>query len=220
MKLARKSRLLGVVVVALALTLALVLAGCGGSTEETTTTAAPTTTAGADTTMTSAPVSTSVPATDSTSTTTGEPGTTTTEILSSAETRLADGTIKGMGFIDAVWEEGGVRYLSIDYAEMLTGEEARQAAIEAGVIGPDEDLPNDYYIRNLNPKTREFTIAASVAITTATRSEGFDQPATWEEFLSFWSASPPEDATHLNMVPWWIVRNGHEVFSIDEQYIP
>lgn len=222
-----------VAAVIVAAMLALTSAGCGGD-ETTTTTGMPatttarpattttaesaTTTTGAATTTTG-PVTTSVPSDESTSTT--GLSTTTTEALSSAETRLPDGTIKGMGFIDLVWETGGVRYLSIDYAEFLTGEEARQAAIEAGYIRPDEDLPNDYFIRNVSSKLRRFTVSPSVAITTATRvGGGMGQSATWAEFLSFWSASPPEEAAHLSQAPWWIIRDRDQVIAIDEQYIP
>jgi hypothetical protein len=215
---AGRSRLWKMTGVVLVAAVALVLSGCGDE-PQTTTTAAPTTTTTVAPTTTTAPVTTSVPAAD-TSTTTEPSTTTTTEALSSAETRLADGTIKGMGFIDMVWEADGVRYLSIDYAEFLTGEEARQAAIEAGYIQPGEDLPNDYFIRNVNPQLREFTVATSVAITTATRSGGMDQPATWAELLSFWSGAPPEDAAHMYLVPWWIIRDGTEVIGIDEQYVP
>ena len=42
---------------------------------------------------------------------------------------------------------------------MLTGQEAVDAAVEAGYIAPGEDLPNDYFIRNENPQKREFTVA-------------------------------------------------------------
>ena len=147
-------------------TLVLAAAGCGGG--DTTTTAAPTTTQAPGTTATSEPATTTAPPTTSapitttpttagSTTTTSASGPTTTEQLSSAETRLPDGTIKGMGYIDKVWVKDGVRYLSIDYAEMLSGEEAKQAAIEDGLIKPGEDLDNDYYIRNQNPKKREFT---------------------------------------------------------------
>ncbi len=45
-------------------------------------------------------------------------------------------------------DETGAMTLGVDLAEMLTGEEARQAAIADGVIGEDEDLPNDFYIDN------------------------------------------------------------------------
>ncbi|HSM44969.1 MAG TPA: hypothetical protein VK969_08135 [Acidimicrobiia bacterium] len=45
-------------------------------------------------------------------------------------------------------DESGAMTLGVDLADMLTGEEARQAAIADGVIGEDEDLPNDFYIDN------------------------------------------------------------------------
>jgi|WetSurMetagenome_2_1015567.scaffolds.fasta_scaffold27347_4 hypothetical protein len=206
----------------------LLVAGCDGG--DTTTTAAPTTTQAPGTTATSEPATTTAPPTTSApstttpttvaSTTTSASGPTTTEQLSSAETRLPDGTIKGMGYIDTVWVKDGVRYLSIDYAEMLSGEEAKQAAIEDGLIKPGEDLDNDYYIRNQNPKKREFTVAAGVTIATQTREGGFDQPATWEEFLSFWGPKPAQDANHLKDMPWWIIRDGNQVIDISEQYIP
>ena len=210
--------------------LVLAAAGCGGG--DTTTTAAPTTTQAPGTTATSerrhhhrtadhfGSHHHARPTTAGSTTTTSASGPTTTEQLSSAETRLPDGTIKGMGYIDKVWVKDGVRYLSIDYAEMLSGEEAKQAAIEDGVIKPGEDLDNDYYIRNQNSKKREFTIAADVTIATQTREGGFDQPATWEEFLSFWGPKPADDANHLKDMPWWIIRDGSEVIDISEQYIP
>ncbi|MBN1319891.1 MAG: hypothetical protein JXA87_03525 [Thermoleophilia bacterium] len=215
--------------VALMLSVTLGLTGCGDDAESTTTLAS--TSSSVATTATTTPVTTSVPSTEPPTTTTGssttatQPSTTTTtEQLSSAETLLPDGTIKGMGFIDRVWEADGVRYLSIDYAEMLTGEEARQAAVEAGEIGPDEDLPNDYYIRNVNPKKREFTVSETVEISTSTRwapNDGWDAPCTWADFIGFWGPGPlPDGDSHLHAVPWWIIRDGTEVKSIQEQYIP
>ena len=147
-------------------------------------------------------------------------GPTTTEALSSAETRQADGTIKGLGYIDKVWVKDGVRYLSIDYAQLYFGQGAVDAAVEDGYIKKGESLDNDYYIRNQNPKKREFTVAAAVTIKTQTRAGGFDQPTTWEDFLSFWGPNLPEDDAHLKDSPWWIVRNGNEVIDINEQYLP
>ena len=47
----------------------------------------------------------------------------------------------------------------VDQAEMLSGEPARQAAIEDGVIGADEDLPNDFYIRNTEAETVTLDVA-------------------------------------------------------------
>jgi hypothetical protein len=47
-----------------------------------------------------------------------------------------------------------------------------------------------------------------------------DQPVTWNELKSFWTESPSSGAEHLRSMPWWIVRDGTEVVSIAEQYLP
>jgi hypothetical protein len=197
------------------LVLALFVAGCsiGG---DTTTTAAPTTVTSVESTTTEGPTTTVAPET----TTTEAASTTTTEALSSAEILQPDGTIKAMGYIDKVWEADGRRYISIDYAEMLTGDEAKEAAVEDGVIAPGEDLDNDYYIVNANPQKREFTVSASATFAASTFGEGMDQSVTWDELRSFWTASPPSGGEHLHDMPWWIVRDGTEVLSIAEQYLP
>jgi hypothetical protein len=220
MRSLRLSELWVMVIVALALALSMMVVGCGGG-EVTSTSAGPVTSATMETTTsTTATTSTSVTSPDTSSSTTGSSSTTTTEALSSAETRLPNGNIRAMGYIDKVWESGGTRHISIDFAEMLTGEEAKKAAVEAGEIAPGEDLPNDYFIRNVNPKKREFTVSESAVITTATLSGGMDEPATWSEFKSFWTASPPTGAEHLRAMPWWIERQGNEAISIVEQYLP
>ncbi|MFH0915070.1 MAG: hypothetical protein V1912_01310 [bacterium] len=211
-------------VVVLGLTLALVLAlvlgavGCGS--DEVTSPTVTVTTSDTVETTTSTTAETATTATSELTTTTDSSSTTTTEALSSAETRLPNGHIRAMGYIDRVWESGGVRHISIDYAEMLTGEEAKAAAVEAGDIAPGEDLPNDYFIRNINSQKREFTVAASASITTATLGGGMDEPVTWAQFKSFWAASPPAGTEHLHIMPWWIERDGYKVVSIAEQYLP
>ena len=219
----------------LAAVLALLLAGfalssaaCGSSDEETTTTAAVSTTETGEST-TSSMVE---PSTESSSTTassdvstettatTSEP-TTTTEALSSAESRLPNGNIRAMGFIDAAWEEGGTRYISIDYAEMLSGQEAIDAAHDAGAIPPEQDwVDNDYFIRNVNPMLREFAVSDSVVISTATFGSVMDLSIGWDVFESFWTEFPPEGGQHMNEMPWWIERDGNTVVSIEEQYLP
>lgn len=227
---ARKPLLWGVILGALAMLFAVALAGCGGGGSSTTTTAAApevtTTTAGSaveetTTTETILEGTTTTSMLEETTTTSLDESTTTTEKLSTAETRLANGNIKAMGFIDKVWEQGGKRYISIDYAEMLTGQEAIDAAVAAGDILPGEDLPNDYFIRNTNPAKRQFEVADPVDITTSTWHGEMDQPVTWAQFKSFWSATPPDaEAAYLRDSPWWIERDGQMVIKIDEQYLP
>ncbi|HUF16019.1 MAG TPA: hypothetical protein VMQ46_09010 [Acidimicrobiia bacterium] len=45
-------------------------------------------------------------------------------------------------------DETGEVTLGVDLAEMLTGQAAHDAAVEAGVISEGEDLPNDFFIDN------------------------------------------------------------------------
>ncbi len=227
---ARKPLFWGVILGALAMLFVVALAGCGGGGSSTTTTpTAPevtTTTAGSaveetTTTETILEGTTTTLILEETTTTSLAESTTTTEKLSSAETRLANGNIKAMGFIDKVWEQSGKRYISIDYAEMLTGQEAVDAAVAAGEILPGEDLPNDYFIRNTNPAKRQFEVSDPVDITTSTWHGEMNLPVTWAQFKSLWSATPPDaEAAYLRDSPWWIERDGQTVIKIDEQYLP
>lgn len=59
---------------------------------------------------------------------------------------LADGVY--FAFVTAGEDETGAHTMGVDLAEMLTGEEARRAAVEDGVIEEGEELPNDFYIDN------------------------------------------------------------------------
>ncbi len=175
-----------------------------------------------ETTTVSSGESTTVSSAEATTTSSSLPQTTsTTQKLISGETRLDDGKIKVMGFIDRVWESGGKRWLRIDYAEFLTGDEAREAAIKAGQLSPGEELPNDYFIRNESHTLREYQVSSSVRITTSTWHGEQEFPVTWEQFKAFWSDSPPDaDAAFLKDSPWWIIRDGSLVVRIDEQYLP
>jgi hypothetical protein len=216
---------------AVVILLATALAGCmgsGGTTTTTVTTAPVVTTtttaaAGAETTTTETILESTTTSTTVEETTTSitDGSTTTTEKLSTAETRLANGHTKAMGLIKKVWEQGGKRYISIDYAEMLTGQQAINAAVAAGVIQPGESLPNDYFIRNTNPAKRQFEVSDPVDITTSTWHGEMNMPVTWQQFKSFWSATPPDaEAVYLRDSPWWIERDGQTVIKIDEQYLP
>lgn len=59
---------------------------------------------------------------------------------------IADGT--WFAFVSVGEDETGAMTLGIDLAEMLTGEEARVAAVEDGALAEGEDVPNDFYIDN------------------------------------------------------------------------
>lgn len=75
---------------------------------------------------------------------------TTTSSTPPRENSIEDGT----HFADVIVgeDQGGRVTLGVDLADFLTGEEARQAAVDAGVIGEGEDLPNDFFIVNDDEK--------------------------------------------------------------------
>lgn len=76
-------------------------------------------------------------------------------------TDLPDG--KWFGFV-TVNGDNGPTVVTIDLAEILTGEEARRAAVEAGVIEEGEDLPNDFFIHDPDDKIEILTLADDAVI--------------------------------------------------------
>lgn len=104
--------------------------------------------------------------------------------------------------------------------EILTGEEAAAAAIEAGEIQPGESLPNEYYIQEVDPQPHGYVLSPTVSIIVLTLGDGGEQALTLEQFISIWSPSPPEGGDHLSEVPWLFEREGDFVVSLKEQYLP
>ncbi len=76
-----------------------------------------------------------------------EPTPTTDPVVDQPAHDIADG--QTFAWVMGVTGDGFV----IDPAALLSGEEARLAAVEDGVIESDEDLPNDVYIRNEDEST-------------------------------------------------------------------
>ncbi len=92
-------------------------------------------------------------------TTTAPPTTTTSPDQPPA---LEDGEWFGFVTMDST---GGVIQLLIDPAEMLSGQEAHDAAVEAGFITEDQDLPNDFFIANPETRTYLVPVTGDTAIT-------------------------------------------------------
>jgi len=66
--------------------------------------------------------------------------------------------------------------LRIDPAELLTGQAAHDAAVDAGVIAEDEELPNDVFIVDLDDATR--TVAVDDDATVTVQVAPADAPLT------------------------------------------
>lgn len=127
-----------------------------------------------------------------------------------------------------------------DFAQWLTGDDADQAAFEDGVIASvDEGVPNDFYIRNVNPQLRTLALAGDVAVVLINPLEITPVDVSADEWVSLFKPdgtpwdydvddvpSFPEpyfDYYGANVVqaPYWLYLGADgTVIQIEQQYLP
>ncbi len=165
-----------VLLLVLALIFSAFPAGCIPGTFKTPTTpassAGPTNTAEMTTTAAVTPTAVVTPTATATSTaapTTTAAQTETTTAAATTTTAATGVTENRMGYVVDT-SSGAPDTIDIDYVEMYFGAEAIAKAKEdsSDIIETDEDgkeyIPNDYYIRNNNPRIRTFELAAACVI--------------------------------------------------------
>lgn len=161
----------------------------------------------------------------------------------------SDGTVSALN-LDARYEpEASVEFgfltrvsaseIVADYAQWLSGEEANQAAFEDGVIATvEEGVPNDYYIRNVNPQLRTLRLADEVAVWLVSPAAGvatiqveldewlalFNDGAPWDYETDVVPIPEPPHGGYFGAgtvhAPYWLVVLDGEVIAIEQQYIP
>ena len=108
---------------------------------------------------------------------------------------IADGTWFAMTSVGT--DESGAVTLGVDLAEMLSGEPARRAAIEDGVINEGEDLPNDVYIRNPNVRYELMSFAEGAEVTVISAVEpGTYVPISPEKLEALYAGRQVDDAVY------------------------
>lgn len=164
--------------------------------------------------------------------TTLPPATTTTTIAATTSTTATattvDAGITVFGWLKSFDDTGAGVHLMVDEAEMLSGDAALAAAREDGVVGADEDLPNDYYIRNPDSVTSELVVSPDVVVTLQACYETGDCVTTEQVDLATWSVLlGSEDDPGLawtwygaGSLPYWFTLEGDSIISIEEQYLP
>ena len=120
--------------------------------------------------------------------------------------------------------------VTADYAVFLSGEEAHVAAREDGVIGADETVPNDFYIRNDNPLLRTLAVAEGAPVLLQTCfvdgpcvRETAVSLAQWAELLAGgFPTDLPEGWQSYGggALPYWLTLQDGVVVQIGEQYLP
>jgi hypothetical protein len=197
------------------------LAACGGDDEATdgpTTTRRTTTTTVDRSTTTGAPASTITVADGTGSTTTtakGDAATTTAAAPKPPSDPVPDGN--SFGYLKGV--DVGGSTITIDIAELLTGDEAVQAAIEDGVLEPGEtSIDNDYYIRNKNAKLRTAPVAPTATVRTL---DDVGSPDLSTSSMTSLAGDLAERSTNEpDGIPIRIVAAGGIVSHVEEVFFP
>jgi hypothetical protein len=105
--------------------------------------------------------------------------------------------------------------ITFDLIQFFTGEAATEAAAEDGKESPP---PNDYYIRNVNPRLRTLPVRPGAPITVnvlaagSTGSATKDVSVTLEELAGYF----PNSGTP----PFWITVDQGQVTKIAQQFLP
>jgi hypothetical protein len=102
------------------------------------------------------------------------------------------------------------RTVTVDLVQWFTGEAAAKAAAEDGQESPP---PNDYYLRNVNPRLRTLPLAtdARLTLTGQTTGQGGSDPVQVD--LATIQASGRD---HL----FWATVQGGRILRLEEQYLP
>ena len=101
------------------------------------------------------------------------------------------------------------RTITFDLIQFFTGEAAAKAAAEDGKESPP---PNDYYIRNVNPRLRTLPVGDDATIT-ANQVAGSNQdvPVTLDKLASL---------THGSGGVFWITVQHGQIVKISQQWLP
>jgi hypothetical protein len=108
----------------------------------------------------------------------------------------------------------GRRTVTVDLIQFHEGEDAIREAAEDGEESPP---PDDYYIRNVNPRLRTLPVRAGAPITVNTLAADETGSATRDVRVSLHTL---EELLHRHSSPFWITVSNGRVTRIAEQFIP
>jgi hypothetical protein len=111
--------------------------------------------------------------------------------------------------------------VEVDLAQFFGLEDGIAAAREDGVIGPNDDLPNPFYVRNLHERRTLGITADATVIVLGYDAEGntLMTPISLEEFVLFWKTGPAS-GTWTAALYYWFSPADDVIDRIEAQYIP
>ena len=127
--------------------------------------------------------------------------------------------------------DDGPLLVTADYAQWLTGDDAIEAAGEAGDLDDNGDLPGgDFYIVNENPRLRELRLDSDALVTlNACFVEGeciAVVEVSVEQWLALLRGDVPADLGEgfqwygQGLLPYWLTFDGETIVGVEEQYLP
>lgn len=111
----------------------------------------------------------------------------------------------------------------LDPAELLSGEEARVAAIADGVISEGEDLPNDIYILDPDDNTHVVAPAGDAVYSALLFTDGAptETGIDYEELAAILSGVDPDVyGVFEGVMPATVTIAGGDIVSITQVYLP
>jgi len=125
---------------------------------------------------------------------------------------------KTAAFVTGVRTTGGITYVTLDYIQFLTGDEAVAAAAARGDESPP---PNDYYIVNDNPQLREFPIDENIDVQVVFSSEGYSEPGGLRIPFAEWLGGVTGSLELYYLTNYYSVTVTDGVIkSLDQEYLP
>lgn len=130
----------------------------------------------------------------------------------------ATGTETVPTLVTGVRVTGGVTYVTLDYIQFLTGEEAADMAAARGDESPP---PNDYYIVNDNPELREYPVEDGIIVGVVFTADGMSVPEGLPISLAEWvdGMSGPMQLCYTDAYYIVTVTDG-AITALDQQYLP
>lgn len=157
------------------------------------------------------------------------PATTLTAVGATIVDADHEGSGRAVAYVTDVAVEDGRVMASFDFARMLTGLEAEQAARAEGDLADGETLPNDFYIANTDPTTNRLEVTSSAELEIQGCFENGAcptfVPVTLEEWTDLHTGSIP--ATMAEGFSWYgggilygVATEGGRITALVEQYLP
>ncbi|HEX5825135.1 MAG TPA: hypothetical protein VFY18_11810 [Candidatus Limnocylindrales bacterium] len=127
-------------------------------------------------------------------------------------------------FGELVAVDGNAPSITLDLGQLFGAgglDEANAAARADGVIGPNEDLPNPFYVRDLHERRTIGLDPAATIVVLGHDADGnsLPTPVTLSEFAVLWRTGPSSGAWTPAAYYWCSLRDGR-VVGMEAEHAP